>query len=59
MNPLQALPAAAVYSAVNLVFYGWLTIPACGLLGGLLATVRRRSIRVPAPEPSLQPTAPR
>jgi hypothetical protein len=58
MNPLQALPAAAVYSAVSLVFYGWLTIAAGGLLGGLLATVRRRSIHIPAPDPSLQPTPP-
>jgi hypothetical protein len=56
MNPLQAIPAAAVYSGVSLVFYGWLTILAGGLLGGLLATVRRRSLRVPAPDPSLQPT---
>jgi hypothetical protein len=58
IDPLRALPAAALYSGISLVFYGWLTIPAGGLLGGLLATARRRSIRIPAPDPSLQPTAP-
>jgi hypothetical protein len=58
MHPLQAIPAALVFSAVSLVLYGWLTVPAGGLIGGLLATVRRRSIRGPAPAPSLQPTPP-
>jgi hypothetical protein len=58
MNPLQAIPAAAVYAGISLVFYGWLTVPAGGLIGGLLATVRRRSVRLSAPELSLQPTPP-
>jgi hypothetical protein len=58
MNPLQAVPAAALYSGISLVFYGWLTIPAGGLLGGLLATARRRSGRILTPEPSLNRTPP-
>jgi hypothetical protein len=47
MSPLHAIPAAAVYSGFSLVFYGWLTIPAGGLIGGLLATVRRSKRAVP------------
>jgi hypothetical protein len=58
MPALYAVPAAAVYSAVSLVFYGWLTIPAGGLLGGLLATARRQSMRAQAIDPSLQSTPP-
>jgi hypothetical protein len=43
VNPLLALGAASIYSGVSLLLCGWLTIPAGGLLGGLLAIARRRS----------------
>lgn len=42
VNPLQAVPAAGLYAAISLVFYGWVTIPAGALIGLLLALVQRR-----------------
>jgi len=46
-NFLQALAGAAVYSAFSLVFFGWLTVPAGGLLGALLAWLQRGSHAAP------------
>ncbi|NPV78340.1 MAG: hypothetical protein HPY59_18445 [Anaerolineae bacterium] len=48
-NLLQALVGAAVYSGVSLFFFGWLTIPAGGLLGALLAWLQRRTHSSPSP----------
>jgi len=58
MNPLHAFAAAAGYSAFSLVFYGWLTVPAGALLGGLLAVARRRAAGVQPPDPSSPRTPP-
>lgn len=57
-NQVNTDASLQVYSGFSLLFYGWLTIPAGGLLGGLLATARRRAIRDPTPNPSLQWTPP-
>ena len=42
MNPFQALAGAAVFSGWSLFLFGWVTIPAGALLGGLMI---RRSHR--------------
>jgi hypothetical protein len=57
VNPLLAVPAASIYSGVSLMLCGWLTVPAGGLLGGLLAIARRRAVAGQAPDPSLQRTS--
>lgn len=45
INLFYAIPAAAVYSVFSLIFYGWLTVPAGGLMGGLLAMAHRHAVR--------------
>ena len=42
MNPLQAIPGAAVLSLWSLVFFGIVTVPFGALAGLALAVVRRR-----------------
>jgi len=49
MNPLEALPAAALYAALSLTFVGWFTIPTGALLGGLLAKAQRRRVQTTNP----------
>ncbi|EIC23628.1 hypothetical protein Thi970DRAFT_01304 [Thiorhodovibrio frisius] len=36
MNPFQGLAGAAAFSAFSLFLFGWVTIPAGALLGGLM-----------------------
>lgn len=43
LNPLTAIPAAALYSAFSLLFLGWLTVSAGAMIGGVLAAARRRA----------------
>jgi hypothetical protein len=43
VNPLYAFPAAGVYGAFSLLFFGWVTVPAGAILGALLAIFQRRS----------------
>jgi hypothetical protein len=42
IDPLNALWAAAVFSAGSLLFFGWLTVPIGALIGSLVA-VRQRT----------------
>lgn len=41
MNPIFALAGAGVYSGLSLLFFGWITVPAGALIGGILARAQR------------------
>lgn len=44
LNPLQGFPAAFVYGAFSLLFYGWVTVPAGALIGLFLSFVQSRRV---------------
>lgn len=44
IDPLNGLWGAAVFTLGSLLFFGWLTVPAGALIGGLLAARRRTGL---------------
>ncbi len=47
MNPLQSFAAAGLYTMFSLLFFGWLTVPAGAILGGLLTRAQRKGSTTP------------
>ena len=47
MNIVRAVAAAGLYSMVSLFLFGWLTVPAGAIIGGLLARAQRRASSLP------------
>jgi hypothetical protein len=45
MGLLEAVPATLLFSGFSLLFFGWFTIPAGALIGGLLARSRSKMAR--------------
>jgi hypothetical protein len=46
MGLLEAIPATLLFSGFSLLFFGWITVPAGALIGGLLARSQSKSAQL-------------